>query len=172
MYKRRFIIILLTFVNCAYLKAQTNVLYAKDLNPYGRAEITNNLTLELISSGVHFGFSFHGRTCAIYATLPSWLNHNYLQYELDGVYQRRIKVSKNNQPITITASKDGKHKVWIYKATEATTGSIFIQKVEGKDLQSLQSFSAPLIEFIGNSITCGAESDTSEMPCGVGDYHD
>lgn len=160
------------FVNCAYLKAQTNVLYAKDLKAYGRSEITNNQTLELISSRVHFGFSFQGRTCAVYAMLPSWLDHNYLQYQLDGVYQRRIKISQDNQPITITASKNGTHIIWIYKATEATTGAIFIQKIEGHDLHSLHASSAPLIEFIGNSITCGAESDTSEMPCGVGDYHD
>jgi len=30
----------------------------------------------------------------------------------------------------------------------------------------------PVIEFIGNSITCGAASDTTDVPCGTGDYHD
>ncbi|HMH21425.1 MAG TPA: SGNH/GDSL hydrolase family protein, partial [Puia sp.] len=30
----------------------------------------------------------------------------------------------------------------------------------------------PLIEFIGNSITCGAAADPSETPCGTGLYHD
>ena len=30
----------------------------------------------------------------------------------------------------------------------------------------------PLIEFIGNSITCGAAADPSEVPCGSGEYHD
>ena len=30
----------------------------------------------------------------------------------------------------------------------------------------------PLIEFIGNSITCGAAADPSENPCGSGSYHD
>jgi hypothetical protein len=29
-----------------------------------------------------------------------------------------------------------------------------------------------LIEFIGNSITCGAAADVSEVPCGTGEYHD
>jgi hypothetical protein len=29
-----------------------------------------------------------------------------------------------------------------------------------------------LIEFIGNSITCGAAADASEVPCGTGVYHD
>jgi hypothetical protein len=31
---------------------------------------------------------------------------------------------------------------------------------------------APLIEFIGNSITCGAAADPAEVPCGTGDYQD
>ena len=29
-----------------------------------------------------------------------------------------------------------------------------------------------MIEFIGNSITCGAAADASEVPCGTGVYHD
>ncbi|HEY1021082.1 MAG TPA: SGNH/GDSL hydrolase family protein, partial [Flavisolibacter sp.] len=37
---------------------------------------------------------------------------------------------------------------------------------------SLQRPSAPLIEFIGNSITCGAAADPSDVPCGTGVYHD
>ncbi len=36
----------------------------------------------------------------------------------------------------------------------------------------LQKPRAPLIEFIGNSITCGAAADPSEVPCGSGQYHD
>lgn len=174
MYKVCLFFIFLLFINCSSDKTKnaTNVLYAKDLLPYGRSEITNDHSLELISSAVHFGFSFQGKTCTVYASLPSWLDHNYLQYELDGVYQKRIKVSKNANSITITASNNGKHTVWMYKATEATTGAIFIQKIEGKNLHALRPSSAPLIEFIGNSITCGAASDTSLMPCGVGEYHD
>jgi lysophospholipase L1-like esterase len=92
---------------------------------------------------------------------------------MDGVYQKRLKISKGNSPaIVLTAGADGKHTVWIYKATEAQTGPIFIQKVEGKNIRSISPASAPLIEFIGNSITCGAAADPSEVPCGQGVYHD
>lgn len=145
---------------------------ANDLLPYGRADIRDN-RLELISSAVHFGFSFEGNECDVYASLPAGMDHNYLQYELDGVYQKRIKISKDqDRPIHLTASKKGNHRVWIYKATEATTGPVFIEKITGKNLRSIAVSNAPLIEFIGNSITCGADADTSGMPCGKGEYHD
>jgi hypothetical protein len=56
-------------------------------------------------------------------------------------------------------NQEGMHTVWIYKATEAHTGPIFIEKITGQDLKPLKRPEAPLIEFIGNSITCGAAAD-------------
>ena len=175
MFIRNYTIAFVCFVitACGSSKKNTGhaVLAAKDLMPYGRTAITDN-KLELISSAVHFGFSFEGEACDVYASLPGSMDHNYLQYELDGVYQDRIKVSKDQPAIHLTATSGSKHSVWIYKATEATTGPIFIEKITGTHLLSLPSSNAPLVEFIGNSITCGADADTSNMPCGLGQYHD
>lgn len=165
----------LPFLGCLSSKNQPesgDTLVAEALLPYGRTAITDH-KLELISSGVHFGFSFEGSTCQLFASVPEWLDHNYLQYELDGVYQKRIKVSRNaDGPIELDAGNDGKHTIWIYKATEATTGAIYIDKVIAKNSKALPNPKAPLIEFIGNSITCGAAADASEVPCGMGAYHD
>lgn len=158
---------------CNNQKKETGILQAKDLLPYGRSQMTSGQGLELISSGVHFGFSFEGNFCTVYTSIPAWLDHNYLQYEMDGIYQKRIKIFRNaDGAINIKAPTNGKHIVWIYKATEATTGPVFIQKIEGRNLHPIPNSSAPLIEFIGNSITCGAQADASEIPCGVGEYHD
>ncbi|HEY0058552.1 MAG TPA: SGNH/GDSL hydrolase family protein, partial [Flavisolibacter sp.] len=41
-----------------------------------------------------------------------------------------------------------------------------------RKLRSVPPAAAPLIEFIGNSITCGAAADPAEVPCGTGAYHD
>jgi hypothetical protein len=81
---------------------------------------------------------------------------------------------RNNptQPIVISAATEGNHVVWIYKATEAHTGAVYIQKITGNDIRPIHPPNAPLIEFIGNSITCGAAADTSEVRCGTGVYHD
>ncbi len=151
--------------------AQTS-LSAKDLLPYGRTAITDN-KLELISSAAHFSFSFEGTECLIFSSMASWQNHNYLQYEIDGVYQKRLKISKENpSPIILCAKNNGRHTVKIFKATEAHSGPIFIEKITGNKLKSIAPSPAPLIEFIGNSITCGAAADASEVPCGTGEYLD
>ena len=152
---------------------ENDTLPATALHPYGRYIINQVQNLELVSSAVHFGFSFTGPECQVFASIPDANGHNYLQYELDGVYQKRIKISGNTtEPIVISANTAGKHTVWIYKATEAHTGPISIQKITGQNIKSLQKPQAPNIEFIGNSITCGAAADPSEVPCGTGQYHD
>src|SRR6476661_6202418 len=111
---------------------------ATDLKPYGRFSYTADGRLELISSAVHFGFSFSGKQCSVYLSIPSWLDHNYLQYELDGVYQKRIRIGKDSSmPIVLSASNDGPHIVWIYKATEAATGAVYIRQIAGSNIKAL-----------------------------------
>ncbi len=150
-----------------------DTLPAADLKPYGRFEFTRENDLELISSAVHFGFSFNGNSCELYAYINDAGGHNYLQYELDGVYQKRIRINGGSvQPITLTANTGEHHTIEIYKATEATTGPIFIQKIVANNIYAIKPSNAPLIEFIGNSITCGALSDTSDVKCGQGVYLD
>src|SRR5437016_3439010 len=72
--------------------ATDTVLPATALKPYGRYFIDQQQNLELISSAVHFGFSFTGSECSVYASINDPSGHNYLQYELDNVYRRRIKL--------------------------------------------------------------------------------
>lgn len=145
---------------------------ARDLHPFGRTLATPEGHVELISSAAHVGFHFSGTTCQVYAYVHG-TGHNYLQYEIDGVYQKRLRVEGNvRTPLTITTTGNGPHLVWIYKATEAHTGPVFIEKITGKGLVAVKRQQAPLIEFIGNSITCGAAADPSEVACGAGVYHD
>lgn len=177
LYKLRYLILLFCFLCFECVSSQINtktrdILNAADIKPYGRYML-NDTSVELISSAVHFGFTFQDRSCEIYFSLNNLHAHNYLQYELDGVYQKRIRIEGNSsQPIVITAPKEGAHTVWIYKAAEASTGPIFIKKITAQNIKSIQPSTAPFIEFIGNSITCGAASDPSEIPCDSGEYHD
>ncbi len=150
------------------------VLPATALLPYGRALVNKAQQLELIGSAAHVGFSFEGRECQLVVSLPKGQDHNYLQYELDGLYQRRVRLNGGvtNVPIASKAASGGKHTVWVYKATEAHTGPIDIERVVGQQVTALSRPAGPLLEFIGNSITCGAAADASEVPCGSGEYHD
>ncbi len=163
-------------LGCASSKRSSDksaTLSASDLQPYGRFAIDQYQRLEMISSAMHVGFSFNGPTCELYVSLPNATGHNYLQYELDGVYQKRIRISgESKEPIRLTAPTAGKHTVWLYKATEAHTGPIILAKITGTNIKPVREAKAPLIEFIGNSITCGAAADPSDVPCGSGQYHD
>ncbi|WP_121357367.1 SGNH/GDSL hydrolase family protein [Flavisolibacter nicotianae] len=152
--------------------AEVNQLPATSLQPFGRTSLDNQ-KLSLVSSASGFGFRFDGTECRIIVSVPAYLDHNYLQYEMDGVYQKRLRVSsKSGEPVVLKAPGSGRHMVWIYKATEAHTGPVMIESVSGHNVTGLKQPQAPLIEFIGNSITCGAAADPSEVPCGTGVYHD
>ena len=163
------ILISLGYVGCD----GSSTLPAGSLHPFGRVMVNDKGHIELISSAAHVGFTFQGNECQVSAYITDPEGHNYLQYELDGVYQKRVKIpGKDNQPVIINAKGNGTHTVWLYKATEAWVGPIFIEKITGNKLHALQRSNAPLIEFIGNSITCGAAADPSEVPCDAGVYHD
>ncbi|HXB09297.1 MAG TPA: GDSL-type esterase/lipase family protein, partial [Puia sp.] len=138
-----------------------------------RSLLTGAGEVELIGSAVHFGFQFSGAGCAVYVHLPDLGGHNYLQYELDGVYQGRVRIEGGDRrPLVIKTGSAGVHTVWVYKATEAMSGAIFVEKIVGQGLVALQRPEAPLIEFIGNSITCGALADGSGPACDAGEYSD
>jgi lysophospholipase L1-like esterase len=161
-----------SFVSATVAGPLKNTLYGSDLQPIGRFAIVDK-KLELISSGAHFGITFTGTEVTLVVSMGPWQDHNYIQYELDGNYQKRFRVNSTTPDIIqITAPSDGSHTLWIYKATEAHTGPVFIHHVIAKDIKALPVPALPLIEFIGNSITCGAASDPSEVACGTGAYHD
>ena len=137
---------------------------------YGRG-LVNNGGMELIGSAAHVGVSFTGQRCELDVLVPGEAVHNYVQYELDGVYGKKLRVA-GRQTVVIEAPRAGVHRVWLYKAGEAMSGPVLIERVRGESLKALKRPVGPVIEFIGNSITCGAMSDTSESPCAVGDYVD
>jgi hypothetical protein len=147
-------------------------LAASAMHPFGRSIVNEQQHIELISSACQLGFSFDDTAIQLQVSIPAWLHHNYLQYELDGVYKNRIRIDSSTKLISIAAPAAGKHVIWFYKATEAHTGAVIIQSANAGGIKSLQRPRAVLIEFIGNSITCGAAADASEVPCGTGVYHD
>ncbi|MFP5080038.1 GDSL-type esterase/lipase family protein [Pedobacter sp. JCM 36344] len=150
-----------------------DTLYADKLKPLGRTLINDQKQLELVSSAASFEFKFKGNKCEIYFSLKDKKAHNYIQYELDGSYQKRLRVEGNsNGPIVISTESSAAHTVRVFKTTEAHTGGILVLKIVASHVKPNKNANAPLIEFIGNSITCGAAADPSEIPCGTGEYHD
>jgi len=92
---------------------------------------------------------------------------------LDAKYIGKIRIEKGavqTFPIKVTPNKK-EHRLEIYKNTEAQSGNILFAGTTAK-LTTISFKKKKKIEFIGDSITCGAASDPSDVPCDKGEYMD
>lgn len=141
----------------------------------GRIDFTNPKLPRFWQPGAYIDFKFSGTNCKIIVKDEVlWgKNHNY--YELvvdDKAYRLQTRSATDTIDISQYLSNEKEHNVKLVKNTEANIGYMELAGIFCKQL--LQPDKKPLrkIEFIGNSITCAAGSDISEMPCGKGEWHD
>lgn len=159
--------LLISAVSNAHIK-NNRFLYA------GRVDVLQENKIVLIGTAASVTFNFTGTQCAIsLQSIDSWEHHNYVALELDGKYLGKYKVEKGapqSFSIKVTSSKKV-HTLSIYKATEATMGNVVFLGTTAK-LTSITAKKKKKIEFIGDSITCGAANDSSTVPCDEGEYFD
>ncbi|MEN2400514.1 GDSL-type esterase/lipase family protein [Flavobacterium sp. MC2016-06] len=140
----------------------------------GRVDKLQNNTVVLIGSASSVSFNFTGNECSVsLQSIDSWEHHNYVSLVLDGKYIGKLRVEKGapqSFPIKITSNKK-EHNLTIYKTTEAQSGNVLFAGTTAK-LTSITAKKKKKIEFIGDSITCGAASDPSDIPCDKGEYFD
>ena len=138
----------------------------------GRHAFTINSHIELIGSSSHFFFQIDG-LAKIAAYVPKGHNDGYLQYTVNDKEPVRVRV-KSGDTTYIKIDGPSLNTIGIHKATEARTGPVFISSITGNEprISLLPSPAKGNIEFIGNSITCGAAADESDLPCNEGNYHD
>ncbi|WP_281633600.1 SGNH/GDSL hydrolase family protein [Flavobacterium luteolum] len=140
----------------------------------GRIDKLQNDEVILIGTASSVTFNFFGNECAIsLQSVDSYEHHNYVQLVLDGEYIGKIRIEKGavqSFPIKVT-SKQKEHRLEIYKNTEAQSGNILFAGTTAK-LTTISFQKKKKIEFIGDSITCGAASDPSDVPCDKGEYMD
>ncbi|MEP6804209.1 MAG: GDSL-type esterase/lipase family protein [Flavobacterium sp.] len=138
----------------------------------GRVEKLQNNTVILIGTASSVSFNFMGNKCDIsLQSIDSWEHHNYVSLILDGKYLGKLRIEKGpaqSFPIKTTSNKKV-HKLEIYKNTEAQSGNILFAGTTAK-LISISAKKKKKIEFIGDSITCGAASDS--VDCDKGEYFD
>ena len=149
-----------------YLPQNTNIKY------HGRGVLQDDGTYALVGSAASVSISFLGEACVV--NLKSTKNQNcYIAVELDGEYLGRFLVDKQIKPYRFKVKSDQKeHVIKIFKATEATTGAVVFSSVNVQELLPLTLENKKYIEFIGDSITCGALADDSDIPCDEGQYTD
>jgi lysophospholipase L1-like esterase len=144
------------------------------INYIGRVDFSNPAKPRFWSPGVYIQAKFKGTSLEIFLNdeQPDRNNYNYIEVAIDDNKPVRIRLTqKENHLIVANDLPDGDHIVTICKDTESGMGYIdFI----GMKCDKLLSLKKPKhkIEFIGDSITCGAGTDESEIKCYKGLWFD
>lgn len=138
----------------------------------GRHEVLTETATALIGSAASVEFNAKGDSISLY--IQSEINpRNYFVLAINDEYQKRYQIrGESINKITLKLPENKVNKIGIFKASEAFHGAIIIHKVEAEEILPLNENKIASIEFIGDSITCGALSDNSEIPCNEGDYID
>jgi hypothetical protein len=164
---------------CKTLTAQTSSLsfFAADdpnIQYIGRIDFSNPKLPRFWQPGVYITAKFKGSTCdVILNDEVLWgKNQNYLEIVVD---DKPVRLQTKSKRDTIRVAENlspGEHTLVICKNTEANIGYLELVGIRCKELVKPAPKPARKIEFIGNSITCGASSDMTAIPCGKGVWQD
>lgn len=146
----------------------------KNIRFVGRIDFRDPLWPRFYQPGIYFEAIFKGKDCRIIVRDQQlWgQNQNYLQVVVDGE-SRRIQTTGAIDTIEVASGlPEGRHTLLVCKDTEANIGWLELGGIICNKLLSLPPPPRHKIEFIGNSITCGASADLSGIPCGGGKWHD
>ncbi|MCC6701095.1 MAG: acetyl xylan esterase [Fluviicola sp.] len=141
----------------------------------GRFDFSQPERPKVWNPGAYFQFRFKGSKCIV--TLNDEMKfgsyHNYVSIVVDGKAPRRVRLDQQiNELVVAEGLSDGEHDVLICKDTESNIGYIQLDNIQCEALLKQTKSSKKVIEFIGDSITCGNGSDTTEIACGEGQWYD
>ena len=180
--QKTFAILFFCIACCLTVTAQNNLpaplnFFAADnafIQYTGRISFSNPLLPKFWQPGVYIETKFVGSDCDIIVRDQElWgKNHNYLEVVVDGKPIRLQTKSKQDTIAVARGLSKGSHTLLICKNTEANIGWLEFVGLKCKQLVKPAAKHIRKIEFIGNSITCGASSDQSEIPCGKGVWQD
>ena len=122
----------------------------------GRFFKASENSLKAWAPGATIRFGFNGNSCVISIEDESFSGiHNYIQVKIDDLPLRRIKLKNKYNILDLSKGLSyGKHRIEIVKCTEAALGFIAFKGVWCKSLFALKK-KKRVIEFIGDSISCG-----------------
>lgn len=123
----------------------------------GRIDFANPLKPRFSYSGVSVRACFQGTSISL--ILDDVGNQNYYNVILDNEVITRIQTKPGLTTYNIaTGLKDTNHEIEIFKLTEESFGKTYFcgfVLADGKTIVEIPNKREHLIEFIGNSITCG-----------------
>lgn len=141
----------------------------------GRIDFTNAKLPRFWQPAVYIEIKFSGNYCDLIVNDEVlWgVNHNYYELVVDGKpYRLQTKAKRDTIKVSPYLQNAKEHTVVFVKNTEANIGYLEFVGVICEQLLDPGPKQQRKIEFIGNSITCGASSDVSEIACGKGVWHD
>jgi hypothetical protein len=148
-------------------------------NPYietiGRFDFSEKEHPKVWAPGAYIRFYFQGTSCdvTILDEMRFGTMHNYISIIVDGGKPRRMRLDEVENVIHVAKGiKKGKHEVVICKNTESNIGFIQLENIQCRKLVKNPNGKKPIIEFIGDSITCGNGCDLSEKTCEEGTWYD
>ena len=175
--KNTIFFIFLLASNFSFAEKKNSTFYAANnhkIKYTGRIDFTNPTLPRFWQPGVYINIKFKGTDCRIILNDEMlWgKNHNYVEIILDGK-EKRIQTKAATDTIIIGETLGaGTHELTIVKNTEANIGYLEFGGIICEKLLAASANPLRKIEFIGDSITCGASSDTSSVPCGKGVWQD
>ena len=140
----------------------------------GRIDFSNPQKPRFWNPGVYIVARFKGSHCEIMLNdeVLNGNSHNYIDVVIDNNKPQHIKTKDKTNVIKVAENlSPGVHTITICKATEAGIGYVEFTGIKCQSLISPSPLPSRKIEFIGNSITCGASMDAS-TPCDSGAWYD
>ena len=146
----------------------------KNIQYVGRFDFTDPKKPKVWTPGAYVQARFQGTSCELVVNdeMRYGSTHNYLEIAVDDRPPVRVQTTDKANVISVAAGlPPGAHTVTICKDTESEMGYL---EFVGFRCEALLPLRLPTrkIEFIGDSITCGAGSDLSVIPCGKGSWYD
>lgn len=139
----------------------------------GRFDFSDKNGPKVWAPGAYIKVDFHGSYCAIKIKDENkfYTHYNYIHVIIDDTIIKRFKLSKTDNTIVIGKNfSEQKHHLTICKDTESDIGFIQFEGVYCRKISKLKK--RAVIEFIGDSITCGNGSDLSQVNCEDGKWFD
>jgi hypothetical protein len=175
---RVFVVVSCLLANFSYAGAQQGGIHFFGADhPYfqytGRIDFSNPSRPRFWQPGVYITFRVKGNYCRVIVNDEVlWgKNHNYIELVVNG-RPTRLQTKASTDTIWVKGLDKPVNTIVLCKNTEANIGYMEMVGILCKELVAPPARPGRKIEFIGNSITCGASADASQVPCGKGVWHD
>ena len=141
----------------------------------GRIDFTDPKRPRFWAPGAYIKARFKGPLCDVVVNdeQQRGTDHNYLEIVVDD--GKPIRLRTTGAANTIRAAdglSDGPHAITVCKDTESGIGYLEFIGFRCEGLLPSPPRPARRLEFIGDSITCGAGSDLSKVACDKGQWYD